>query len=295
MKRVIFMLCIILLCITTFAQKKTAAKAIKPVYELDSAQGNMDAYIKMRASLNPKDEVVFYASGSIYGYDPEKPWKHLFDFEMYNIARTEKMAGDSGWRLITREMLVYKDSKTGEILSKWKNPWTNEEVEVFSVWNDPVNQTFEYGDFLVPYQRMDGGRICFYNDIPLSYPSPLKKAEWPENSRSDVYQGAEMFNFFMNEADLQNKKINNVNADISWSRFSDFLPWMKMGSRPGNLLYQSRGHKLKNGWNDLPKDLKEYVLAGKPEYQHAPDKYLTPNVTSWKYFKKIMLERKKNN
>jgi Protein of unknown function (DUF1838) len=286
MKRTLMLLMVLMITLSATAQKKA-------LYNLDSAKDNMDAYVKLRASLDTKEEVVFYATGSIYGYDPEKPWKHLFDFEMYNIARVEKMTGDSGWRLITREMLVYKDTKTGAVLSKWKNPWTGEEVEVFPVWNDPVNQTFKYGSFLVPFQRMGEGRICLYNDVPLSYPSPLKKAEWPDNSRSDVYQGAELFNFFCNEKDLQNKKISSINADISWSRFSDFLPWMKMGSRPGNLLYQSRGWKVKGGWNGLPKNLKDFVMANKPEYATAPATYEKPNMTSWRYFKKVMEERKK--
>ncbi len=286
MKQIFTLVWILLTAMTAWAQKK-------PLYNLDSAKDNMDAFVKLRASLDTKEEVVFYATGSIYGYDPEKPWKFLLDFEMYNIARVEKMKGDSGWLLITREMLVYKDPKTGKILDKWKNPWTSEEVEVLHVWNDPVNQTFKYGSFLVPFQRMGGSRICLYNDVPLSYPSPLKKAEWPDNSRSDVYQGAEMFNFFCDEKDLQNKKLNNINVDISWTRFSDFLPWMRMGTRPGNLLYQSRGWKVKGGWNALPDDLKKFVLANKPEYAHAPATYERPNMTSWKYFKKVMEERKK--
>ena len=283
-QRLLFLFCLITFGL--FAQKKV-------LYNLDSAKDNMDAYIKLRASLDVKEEPVFYATGAVYGYDPEKPWKHLFDFEMYNIARVEKMGNDSGWRLITREMLVYKDIKTGEILKKWKNPWTGEEVDVTPVWNDPVNQTFLYRSFLVPFERLGNGRICLYNDVTLSYPSPLIKAEYPDNSRSDVYQGAEMFNFFMNEADLQNKKLKTINADISWTRFSDFLPWMKMGARPGNLLYQSRGYKVKRGWDGLPSNLKDFVLANNPEYQHAPETFVKPNMTSWKYFKKLSEDKKK--
>ena len=38
---------------------------------------------------------------------------------MFNIARSEKLPGDSGWRLITREMLVYQDPKTNEISLSW--------------------------------------------------------------------------------------------------------------------------------------------------------------------------------
>lgn len=265
----------------------------KSGYNLEDARDNMDAYMKVRGSLSPTDEVVFYAKGAIYAYDPEKPWKHLFNFEMYNIARSEKLPGDSGWRLITREMLVYQDPKTNEIISSWKNPWTGEEVEVMHVWNDPVNQQFKYGSFKVPYQRMGNDRLGMFNDVPLSYPSPLKKSEWPDNTRSDVYQGAELFNFFCSEKELNNKKIVNATADVSWTRFSDFLPWMKMSSRLGNLLYQGRGYKLKNGYADLPEKIKSFVESNFPEYAHAPATYTSPNMTSWKYYKKVMEERKK--
>lgn len=270
-----------------FAQKK-------PLFNLDSARDNIDAYIKMRASLDTLEEVVFYATGTIYAYEMDKPWKNLFDFEMYNIARVQRLPGDSGWRLISREMLVYKDPKTHTILKTWKNPWTGEEVEVFHVWNDPVNASLRYGQFKTPYQRMGEGRLNMFNDVPLFYPSPLKKAEWPQNSRSDIYMGAELFNFFCNEKDLQNKKKKNIPVDISWSRFSDYLPWMRMADRPGNLLYQSRGWKVQGGWNGLPKDLKDYVLSQFPEYQHAPSAFTSPNMTSWKYFKKVMEGRRKN-
>ena len=83
MKQLVCGLCSLLLFSTVaLAQPKTG-------YNLEDARDNMDAYMKVRASLQPGDEVVFYAKGSIYAYDPEKPWKHLFNFEMYNIARGE--------------------------------------------------------------------------------------------------------------------------------------------------------------------------------------------------------------
>ncbi len=276
-------LCCFLFVFTTNAQKRLLP---------DSAKDNLDAYIKIRASLDTTEQPVFYASGSVYAFEPEKPWKHLFNFEMYNIARVKKMPGDSGYLLLSREMLVYKDPVTNEILKEWLNPWTSEKVEVIPVWNDPVNQRFYYYRFTCPYEILGNGRMNFYNDITLTYPSPLKKNEWPDNSRSDIYQGAELFNFFCDEKQVLNKKTNNVHADVSWTRFSDFLPWMRMGARPGYLLYQSRGYKLRN-FNALPKHIKDFVKNNKPEYEKAPEKFTAPNMTSWKYFKQLMEERKR--
>ncbi|MFM8586830.1 MAG: DUF1838 family protein, partial [Bacteroidota bacterium] len=67
----------------------------------------------------------------------------------------------------------------------------------------------------------------------------------------------------------------------------------KMSSLPGNLLYQGRGYKLKNGYADLPAVIKTFVENNFPEYAHAPATYTTPNMTSWRYFKKVMEQRKR--
>ena len=191
------------------------------------------------------------------------------------------------------EMLAYEDLQTGEILQEWRNPFTQETVEVVHVWNDPVNSTSKSKTFGIPYTRLDNDRICFHIEVPLFYPSPLKKAEWPQSSRSDMYQAAELFQFFVSEKDLHNAGLKSVPFDISWVRFSDFLPWMKMADRPGYLMYSSRGSKLKGGYPALPEKIRNFVEANHPEYATAPDKYTTPNMTSWKYYKQLMEQRKK--
>jgi hypothetical protein len=251
----------------------------------------LTAYVKVRGSLDPKEETVVYDEGIIYAVIPNQPIRAIFKLQMYNIARFEP--NDSGYSLITREMLAYEDLQTGEILKEWKNPFTGETVEVIHVWNDPVNSTNRSASFSIPWTRLGDGRICMHIDVPLFYPSPLKKAEWPKESRSDMYQAAELFQFFVSEKDINNRKLKSVPFDISWVRFSDFLPWMKMGDKPGYLMYSSRGWKVKGGFEALPAKIKDFVNANHPEYAHAPEKYGSPNMTSWKYYKKIMEERKK--
>jgi hypothetical protein len=251
----------------------------------------LTAYVKVRGSLDPKEETVVYDEGIIYTVIPNQPIKAIMKFQMYNISRFEKT--DSGYNLITREMLAYEDLKTGTILNKWYNPVIKDTVEVLHVWNDPVNSQNFASDFSLPMMKLSGGRLCMYIDVPLFYPSPLKKAEWPKNSRSDMYQAAELFQFFVSEKDVQNKKLKSVPFDIAWTRFSDFLPWMNMADAPGYLMYSSRGSKLKGGYNDLPQNIKDFVAATDVTYQHAPTTYVKPNMTSWKYFKKVMTERKK--
>jgi hypothetical protein len=281
MKQLLFMMAAMGFTITAFSQK----------LDLNKSEDLLTAYVKVRGSLDPKEETVVYDEGVIYAVIPNQPIRPVFKFQMYNIARFEK--NDSGYTLITREMLAYEDLKTGAILNKWYNPFIKDSVEVLHVWNDPVNSRNTAKDFSIPMMKLSNDRLCFYIDVPLYYPSPLKKADWPQNSRSDMYQAAELFQFFVSEKDIQNTKKKSIPFDIAWNRFSDFLPWMKMADSPGYLMYSSRGSKLKGGWDALPQNIKDFVLKTAPEYQHAPDKFTAPNMTSWKYFKKVMEERKK--
>jgi hypothetical protein len=273
----------ILLCLS--------ANAFTQKLDLTKPEDMLTAYVKVRGSLDAKEETVIYDEGFIYSVIPNQPIKAILKFQMYNIARFEKT--DTGYNLITREMLVYEDIKTGAILNKWYNPFIKDSVEVFHVWNDPVNSKNTSKDFGLPMMKLANDRLCMYIDVPLFYPSPLKKVDWPKNSRSDMYQAAELFKFYFSEKDINNKKLNSVTCDISWTRFSDFLPWMNMADAPGYLMYSSHGTKLRNGYKDLPQNIKDFVAKTAPEYEHAPSSYVSPNMTSWKWFKKIMGERMK--
>ncbi|MEK9542286.1 MAG: DUF1838 family protein [Luminiphilus sp.] len=52
-----------------------------------------------------------------------------------------------GYRLISREGMLYLDFDSGEVLRTWVNPYTGETVDVIHVANDLVNgrPNFGYG------------------------------------------------------------------------------------------------------------------------------------------------------
>ncbi len=128
----------------------------------------------------------------------------------------------------------------------------------------------------------------FHMDIYPLYPSVLNKKEHGEFAQSDTYQAAEFFQFFVNKDDIQDTSLTSIPADISWSRLSPWMPFMRMGDRIGNLVFVCRGTKLEGGFKSLPAHIKDYVMSNKPEYDHAPDTWSEPNETSWTYFRKLL-------
>ncbi|MBK8056129.1 MAG: DUF1838 family protein [Saprospiraceae bacterium] len=297
MKNIFITSLLLILCFSLVSAQKTKSKKYgkakhektEKQLDLSNPADNLDAFVKMRASLDTNEVTVYYWTGRIYSYIDGERGKPLFDLEAMNIAIIKKDGND--YKMLTREAAIYRDINTGKIIEKWYNPFISDTVDVVHVWNDPVNQTYalkgRFGDWGVPYKKMGNGRVAMYSDIFLMYPSPLPVKDFPENSRSDQYQAAELFQFFLDEKQLLNPKTKNIYSEVGWTRVSDFLPWMRMGSKPGNLVYQCRGFKTNGGFETIPEEFRSYILKHKPEFAAPPKTYATPNMTSWKYFKEL--------
>lgn len=253
--------------------------------DLDRPEDALRAFVKMRGSLGDED-VVFHFRGSVYSNVPGERGKRLFLIEGYNVACTPR-EGD-GYLLLTREMAVYRDPETHVILDRFVVPWTGRDVEVVSVWNDPVSHRLALSGQSGPFRASwsaEGDEIVFDSDVFLLYPSPLPRAQFPESSASDMYQGAELFQFWVRRDDLESAA-PSAPARLAWTRLGPFLPWMALGDRPGGLVYRAHGRKLPGGFAELPADLRARVAERGPQFAHAPRTLSPPNETSFTYFKK---------
>ncbi len=259
-------------------------------FDFNQAKDKSDAYLRVRLSASPEEESVFYWTGSVFSFVPGEASRWLFRMEGYNISKAEKT--EKGFHQLGREVVLFRDTAEGKILEKWFNPFLGDSVEVLHIWNDPANfslplTVFERKNAGILFERLPDGKLSMYVDSQIKYPSPLPKKEYPENSRSDTYQAMEVFNFFFEKKDLENKRLNAVPTQFSWIRWTDFLPWMRMSDRPGYIVFSARGSRLEGGFEALPDELKNYVLAHDPIFQSAPDTLFRPNMNSWRYFKKI--------
>lgn len=260
--------------------------------DLDNDEDNLQAWLKTRGSLDPEQDVFFYWTGSIYLQQEAEPDASpvvdfpgpILEFEGFNVARFVP-EGD-GVRMISREMAVYK-STFGGILDCWSNSILDVEnpaqVPVVHVANDPVNHTLYGADY-----DIWGDEVVFRTEIQLNTPSPLPIADYPDYSASNTYQSVELFNWYVSLQDLQDPNVQSAPVSISWSRQGQLLPWMKAGQSTDKLVYHTHGRKLLGGFEELPQHLKDYVLEHGPEYQTAPSLDLSPNMTSWRVFKKLV-------
>jgi len=236
--------------------------------------------------------ITYWWHGRAYSRRMGERDKLLFAVEGMNVRScssvTDPEKGE-GYKLVSREILLYKDPKTGEVLSKWENPWTGETVDVLHVANDPVNFTsYKVGRDGKPATfRGDilGDRWWQTMEVPLWYPNPL--AGDYQKEIGGTYHATEMFNFLGDVESLLSKDTTTAEVQVGWARMSDWLPWMMMNGRDGVIYMHTAGRKL-DSWDDMSDTMKNEIAEHYPDYV-APPPADDPrrNETSWIYYKKI--------
>ncbi len=262
-------------------------------FELDTPEGQLRAFRRMQCSEVDGEVVTYGWRGRAYSRVAGEADRHLFDVEGMNIRHcttVEDAEKGTGFRLITREILLYLDPATGEILRTWTNPWTGKENEVLHVANDPVNQGPIFAvnrgqPFSMPYQFLDGN-WWVTSTVPLFYRNPLGGDY--QTYIGGTYHATEMFNFMGDVASLTSDDTSTADVAIGWVRLSDWLPWMEMQGREGVIYMHTAGRKLQS-YDDLPDIMKNEIATNYPEYNKPPPLDDTRrNETSWTYFKKMV-------
>ena len=263
--------------------------------DLDDPTNLLDAYIRTVGDTSGQPSFT-YASAVVMSMVPGERGRKLFGIEVLGASRFLPVEG--GYQRLHREVGLYTDLKTGEVMETWQNPWTHESVEVIHIQNDPVNFPFtvaqQSGPRQIVYDDL-GEMIAFHREVLLRYPSPLPASEYPSHSAGEWYEAAELFNSFVAKSDLANPDKTSLPEFGTWSRSGPWIPWMEMGSHPGNLLYHGRSTKLMGGTSELRPALRAYIEKHMPKFLTAPDTFEEPNETSWTYFKKVIDAKAEQN
>ena len=281
------------------AEPPTAADAANVVIDenlpegLRTAGDQVRAFRRVQCSTVDAEPVTFGWRGRAYARIEGVKDKLLFNVEGMNIRHcvtvNDPELGE-GFRLITREILLYLDPQTNEILRTWENPWTGAENTVLHVANDPVNQgpffpSMGGRDFVMPYQLV-GDNWWLTSTIPLFYRNPLGGDF--QQYVGGMYHATEMFNFMGDVASLTSDEDGTADVAVGWVRVSNWLPWMEMGARQGLIYMHTAGRKLAS-YDELPAVMKDEIALNYPEYNQPPpvddDR---KNVTSWTYFRDMV-------
>lgn len=268
------------------------AKTPKGAIDLATPEGATLAGRKTQCSAVDNVPVTYTFHGEAFARVPGERDRKLFEVEGMNVRQCVTVVDPvrgTGWRLVSRELLLYIDPATGELLREWKNPWTGQTVKVLQTANDPVNQrpVFPIGADGKPNRwpgTISGDTWWHTITVPLFYQNPLGGDY--QKYVGGFYHATEMFNFFGKVADLTDPRNTNPAIQVGWVRMADWLPWMEMSGRAGMIYMHAAGRKV-DSYDQLPAVMRKAIETEYPEYRTPPpgdDR--RENETSWTYFKK---------
>lgn len=240
--------------------------------------------------------------GRAYSRVPGEKDRHLFNLLGINVrhcsTHSDKTRGD-GYRSVSREIMVYLDKDTGEMIDTWPNPWTGTDIEVIHVANDPVNarairwerdaEGKATGEMTL---RRYGDLVATSFEVPLFYPNPLG-GDYQEYV-GGTYHAMEIFNTFYDADRALDSDASDIGMSrLSWSRVAQWLPWLEMGSRPGIMIFNATGFSTFDK-SQIPGRLVRILDEHYPLYRTPPPlDDARPNETSWTVFKKHLGDVKK--
>jgi len=229
--------------------------------------------------------------GKAYSRVPGEKDRHLFNLIGVNTRQcaslTDGERGD-GYRSVSREVMLYLDPKTNELLDQWQNPWSGELVTVVHVANDPVNMRaprFEADAREFTMQRA-GDLMISASEVPLFYDNPLGGGF--QKYVGGTYHAMEIFDTFYPADELLDPARRLERSWIAWVRVAQWLPWMEMGSRAGLMVFNATGSSTFDR-DSIPEPLRSILEDRYPSYFEPPplndDR---PNETSWTVFRKTV-------
>lgn len=285
--------------LSSATQAATPAK-VEPMRWTDPIW-NREASARLEGDLIPGKQVYGSANGTVCAVQPGKKVLPILKFEVFSTIRVLKQP-DGSYQRLCREVVLYRDVKTNQILDRFDNPLTGETVRVVDIANDPFNWKItefypdppSYGGlnaadrpprrpFLLNWSMATDEIVALQSDIHLFYPSALQPDRWPRESPGAMSQVSEFFRYFIRKDDLENPAMTHVPFTGVWNRITPWLPWMLMDQAPGNIVYAGVMASRKSLAEYAP-DTIARIKEKYPVYLEAPTAWSEPSLSSLEHY-----------
>lgn len=258
-----------------------------PYLDLSTGEGNALAMTRLLGSLDPNSIKYGWYTGRLMSIVPGSAGRDLIGVIGLGAARTLPRDAQGRWQLLRRECGFFFDLASGEVIDRWRNPFTDEDVEVVHIANDPVNQTIapvRSGErlyeqavtnkaeepFVLPWQQA-GRRAFVESHSHLWAKNPLDPAVWVRESSGPNVQISDMMTYVCDLDELQDPARPSVSYSGNWVHVRPWQPWMLLGAAPGHLMYHCFTGSAAR-LEDVPPHIAKIVKARLPAFLQPPDK-----------------------
>jgi hypothetical protein len=226
-------------------------RAANATLDLSNASEQLEVYVRIRGRL-AGPPVFDHVTGSVYSaVDGEQPLL-LFGLEGLQVSLYRREAADR-FVVRTRYLGLRTDPASGRILERFANPWTGamDDVPVTSYGPSTIRIHPDGIDFGVPQEQAPRvSRRRFQRTAGWIHVS-----EAILSAASTDQPDFDEFTFSAQEADLAVGASGFVPAIAAFTVVERWPSWMRMGNRPGMLVWHVRGTKFEHA-EEVPASLR---------------------------------------
>jgi len=243
--------------------------------DLSNRADFLTAVQKMRGALDERI-CMGYVKGVYYGVVDQKITP-LYGVLGGTFSRYKKNA-EGNYDGRTFEVAYFTDWATGQLLEKFKNPYTGETVDVPQTRMGPSNITITAdglkiagaeGRGLVVSHRFLPARVV-NDDVWIVDESVVAT---PPDFNGPKFAFNEVTTLQTTLSELNDPKLMQTATHVHFNGVVTWRPWLKMGDRPGHLLGNAAGRRLAK-MTDYPREYQEWTAKYHPDVWADPGKIL---------------------
>lgn len=199
-----------------------------PLLDLSTPQGNALAYARIQGNLDPAVTSYSWYAGRVSGHRPGEAGRDLMGIIGMGAVRLLPLEGGSSWMMLRKELGFFTDLGSGDVIDRWRNPYTNEDVEVVHLANPAINAPIrpyelqqglyesvgkpeDAKPFILPWRQV-GDRLMTERYAHVRARNPLDPKVWQRESSGEFITISDSNSFNVSLADLQNPALTKVES-----------------------------------------------------------------------------------
>ena len=252
--------------------------------DLEKPEDNLTAWMKMRGSLESQD-VYFWFTGGLDLAVPGQAIRPIVNVETTILRRTQRLAANT-WHVTDWEASIYRNPDSDEIVDQVRNPVTGKMVQPFHYREGPVTLEYsaEHQPRLVglptPFEektepfhqrwRQAGDDLWMVKEIYIwGMPQWLDIKQFRDETPETPINVSSITTMKSSLRDVLDPALASVPTEYFYQATSDWLPWMKMGQRPGFVVWHEAGKKIFS-LDDVPSGTRAAIEAIHPQWLNRP-------------------------
>lgn len=219
----------------------------------------VDAYVKISGAVD-SSQVYLQYYGEIVAIIPGE--KQIPLFKLKGLVREQWTSNEDGsYSHENYDHGLFCDWETGKVLEEYQNPFTGEINIPLHYNSGPITETIGLGEGQSnPSEKtwiQNGNQIIVTADrVGREFTNPVNPEKYPMASTGEKVQYSWMSSYFANTDDLANPNLKSVNASHNWVFITNFPAWMKVGNKPGYVVWRWAGKKFSN-----QSEIDPYILS----------------------------------